>query len=86
MSLNALNRYSDLCGMFISSVDTNLPLDVVVKLLPLSSQILSNPSSVGRYAIGVAETYDYIVPATGAMVLIPDKNLVANIVQQAFYQ
>lgn len=86
MSLNALNRSSELYNMFISSVDTNLPLDVVVKLLPLSSQILSNPSSVERYAIGAAETYDYIVPGSGAMVLIPDKNLVANIVQQAFYQ
>lgn len=86
MSLNALNRSSELYNMFISSVDTNLPLDIIVNLLPLSSQILSNPSIVERYAIGAADTYDYIVPGTGAMVLIPDKNLVANIIQQAFYK
>jgi anionic cell wall polymer biosynthesis LytR-Cps2A-Psr (LCP) family protein len=86
MSLDAVNRSSELYNMFISSVDTDVPLDIVVKLLPLASKILSTPSTVERYAVGAGETYDYIVPASGAMVLIPDKALVGNIVQQAFYK
>ncbi len=86
MSLDAVNRSSELYNMFISSVDTDVPLDVIVKLLPLASKILSSPSIVERFAIGAGETYDYIVPSNGAQVLIPDKALVGNIVQQAFYK
>ncbi|MBP9040360.1 MAG: LCP family protein [Anaerolineaceae bacterium] len=86
MSLDAVNRSAELYDMFKSSVETNLPLDVIVKLLPLASKVISNPSIIERYAIGAAQTYDYIVPYTGAMVLIPDENLVGEIIQQAFYK
>lgn len=86
MSLNAVNRSAELYDLFKSSVETDVPLDVIVKLLPLASKILSDSSIVERYAIGAEHTYDYIVPYTGAMVLIPDQTLVGNIIREAFYK
>ncbi|MHC1740826.1 MAG: LCP family protein [Anaerolineaceae bacterium] len=83
ISLDGLNRASDLYSQFNSSVDTNLSLGEIVSLLPLASQLAGNTSSIRRYAIGAGETYNYIVPGSGAMVLVPDQYAVMAIIQQA---
>jgi polyisoprenyl-teichoic acid--peptidoglycan teichoic acid transferase len=86
MSLGGLNRGAELYDMFINSVETNIPLTTIVQLLPFSSKILANPTLVERYAIGPENTYNYIVPETGAMVLIPDQQSISEIIRQAIYQ
>jgi polyisoprenyl-teichoic acid--peptidoglycan teichoic acid transferase len=86
MSLNAVSRAPELYDMFKSSVETNLPLDIIVKLLPLASKIMADPSIVRQYAIGPNQTYAYIVPVTGANVLIPIPEAVKAIILQALYQ
>lgn len=86
ISLNAVNRASELYDMFKSSVETNIPFSTIVSLLPLASQLAANTSQLHRFAIGPNETYDYIVPGSGAMVLIPDQNLVMQIIRQAISQ
>ena len=86
MSLDALNRGSELYSLFINSVETNLPLETIINLLPFSSKILSDPSIVKRYAIGPSNVTNYIVPGSGAMVLIPDATSISEIIRQAFYE
>lgn len=86
ISLNAVNRASELYDMFKSSVETNIPLSTIVSLLPLASQLASSPSQLRRFAIGPAETYNYVVPGSGAMVLIPDQYLVSQVILQAISQ
>jgi len=83
VSLDALDRAPDLYSQFNSRVETNIPLSEIVSLLPLASKLAANPSLLRRYAIGASETYDYIVPGSGAWVLIPDQNAVMSIIQQA---
>jgi LCP family protein required for cell wall assembly len=83
ISLNGLNRAAELYNLFGSNVETNMPLNEIVSLLPLASQLASNPSAIRRYAIGPDETYNYIVPGSGAMVLIPNQNAVMAILLQA---
>ena len=83
ISLNGLNRAAELYSMFNSSVETNIPLSEIISLLPLASQLANNTSSIRRYAIGASDTYNYVVPGSGAMVLIPDQNAVMSIIQQA---
>lgn len=83
MSLDALNRVPELYSLFASNVETNIPLEMILKLIPLASQVLSNPSIVQRFSITEAETSNYIVPETGAMVLIPDYERIAVILRQA---
>lgn len=86
MSLDALNRAPDLYKMFSSTVETDLPLDMILRLLPMASKALSNPEIIEQYAIGPEETSNYIVPETGAMVLLPDYYLISEIIRQALYQ
>lgn len=86
MSLDALNRGAELYNMFVSSVETNLPVDKALQLLPFGSQIMSNPNLVRRFAIGPNNVSNYIVPENGAMVLIPDPISIGEIIRQAFYQ
>ncbi|MDP3682933.1 MAG: LCP family protein, partial [Ignavibacteria bacterium] len=86
MSLDALNRGTELYNLFVSSVETNLPLDKALQLLPIGSQIVADPNLVRRFAIGAANVTNYIVPTNGAMVLIPDPISIGEIIRQAFYQ
>lgn len=83
VSLNGLNRVSELYSLFNSSIETNIPLSEIISLLPLATRLASDPLSIRRYAIGTNETYNYIVPGSGAMVLIPDPYAVNAIIQQA---
>jgi LCP family protein required for cell wall assembly len=83
ISLNGLNRAAELYKQFNSSVETNIPLSEIVSLLPLARQLASNRSLIRRYAIGESDTYYYIVPGSGAMVLVPYQNAVMSIIQQA---
>jgi LCP family protein required for cell wall assembly len=86
MSLDALNRGAELYNIFVSSVETNLPVEKALQLLPFSSQIMANPGLVRRFAIGANNVTNYIIPENGAMVLIPDPISIAEIIRQAFYQ
>ncbi len=86
MSLDALNRGAELYNIFVSSVETNLPVDKALQLLPFGSQIVSNPNLVRRFTIGPNNVTNYIVPENGAMVLIPDPITIGEIIRQAFYQ
>ncbi len=86
MSLDALNRGPELYNLFINSVETNVPVSKVLELLPFAGSILSDHSIVKRYLIGSGNVTHFIVPETGAMVLIPDPGSIGEIVRQAFYQ
>ena len=86
VSLDALNRGTELYNLFISSVDTNLPVEKVLELLPLAGKIAADPGILKRYAIGPNNVTNYIVPENGAMVLIPDRVSISEIIKQAFYQ
>ena len=83
VSLDGINRASELYSTYNSSVETNIPLSEIITLLPLATKVASDTSIIRRYAIGTAQTYNYIVPGSGAMVLVPDQAAVLSILQQA---
>ncbi len=85
MSLNAINRAPELYNLFSSSVETDIPLDVVVKLLPMAADIVANPGSMQRFTITEEQISHYVVPETGAMVLIPDYNAIAETIRKALF-
>ncbi len=85
MSLNAINRASELYNLFSSSVETDIPLDLMIKLLPMATNIVSNPGIIQRFAISEEQITHYVVPDTGAMVLIPDYDVIADTIRKALY-
>ena len=86
MSLDALSRGTELYNLFQSSVETNIPVGAVLDLLPMGSKILSDPTLIRRYAITSAHVSNYVVPGTGAQVLIPNQPLVNEVIRQALSQ
>ncbi len=86
MSLNALSRGPELYDLFRNSVDTDIPVGTVLELLPMGGRILSDSSLIRRFAIGSGQVYNYIVPTSGAMVLIPDDALVNQVLREALEQ
>ncbi len=85
MSLNAANRAAELFDLFHNSVETDIPLELVVKLLPMAARTVENPATMQRYSISEDQITNYIVPETGAMVLLPDYEAIANTIRDALY-
>lgn len=85
ISLDAMYRAPELYNLFVSSVETNVPLDLVIKHLPLAVDALSNPERVQRFAITQQHVSSYTVPETGARVFIPDYDAIAEIIRNAIY-
>jgi len=84
MSLNAASRAGELFDLFRNTVETDVTLDVVVKALPLAARIMQEPSTLQRFAITEAEITHYIVPETGAMVLLPNYESIAQIISKQY--
>jgi LCP family protein required for cell wall assembly len=80
MSLDAISRVPDLYNLYLSSVETNLTLSDIIPLVPVSSQILSDPSRLRRYAIGTDHVSAYVLPDSGANVLIPNYELIEQVI------
>lgn len=86
ISLDAIVRAPQLWSDFSSSIETDLSLDRIVSLLPLVPTILTDESRIHRYAIGWSEVTGYIIPSTGADVLLPNYSAINAILNDAFSQ
>ena len=85
MSFNAILRIPDLYRQYQNSVVTDLGVDDILPLVPVASQILNDTSLLRRYAIGYGEVTPYVVPDTGAQVLLPNYELIHEIILQAVF-
>jgi LCP family protein required for cell wall assembly len=82
-SLNALTRIPELYDIYRKNVETNIGLDDVVKMAPVAAGLALDSSKIKRYSIGVGQVYDYTVPESGAMVLMPIEGAIQSMVRQA---
>lgn len=86
MSLNAVNRGPELYDMFKASVETDISASTIISMLPLGLKIYNDSSILKRYSIGEAEVTNYVVPESGAQVLLPNQEAVMTIIRQALSQ
>lgn len=85
MSLDAISRVPDLYNMYLSSVETNLSLSDILPLVPVASKILADPSRLRRYALSVDQAVPYVLPESGANVLIPNYELIHQTIIDSAY-
>jgi polyisoprenyl-teichoic acid--peptidoglycan teichoic acid transferase len=85
MSFDAVLHIPDLYDRYKSSVETTLGLADILPLVPVATQLLNDTSRIRRYAIGYSEITPYVVPETGAQVLLPNYDLIHEIIQQAVF-
>lgn len=86
MSLNAVARAPEIYQILSSNIETNLDFSTIASLLPLAPRLSQDESLLHRYAIGSAEIYNYTVPESGAMVLLPNMDSINAILNEAFSQ
>jgi LCP family protein required for cell wall assembly len=84
LSLDVVAKAPEIYNTYLRSVETNIPLDVVLSLIAVAPY-LSDSSRINRYYIGPGETTDYVTDS-GAMVLLPNKPAIQAIIHQAIYQ
>jgi len=84
MNLDAVAKAPQLWSDFASSIETDMQLDQILSLLPLTPTLLTDQNRIYRFAIDYKEATGYIVPQTGADVLLPDFSAINALLNQAF--
>lgn len=82
MSLDAVTRAPELYEIYQDSVLTDLRLRDITPLLPMALRVYS-AESIYNFYIGPAQTARYIVPGSGADVLLPIQYAVMDVIYQA---
>jgi LCP family protein required for cell wall assembly len=77
--LNPSKLYSSLAG----TVETDLRIEDILSFINLGPNLVADPARIRQYFIGSGEAYSYIIPSTGAMVLLPNMDAVLSILDQA---
>jgi LCP family protein required for cell wall assembly len=84
LNLNGLQRAPELYAIYKQNVTTNLDLDIVASLLPIATHF-ADSQEVGRYSIGEEQIYNWTT-TSGAMVLIPIREKVLEVMRQVISQ
>jgi LCP family protein required for cell wall assembly len=85
MNLNAIARIPELYDIYRKNVETNLSLADVVGLAPVASSLIKDTSKLRRYTVGPGQVSDWVVPGSGAMVLVPNYALIRPIIMDAVF-
>jgi len=85
MSLDAISRVPELFNLYQSSVETDLTLNDILPLVPVATQILSDSSKLRRYSISEQYVSPYVLPESGANVLIPNYELIEQVIFDSAY-
>ncbi len=81
MSLDAILKAPELYNAYTTFVQTDVELGKVITLLPLAKTIYEN-GDIRNYVIGFEEAYSWIT-FSGANVLVPDKELISELLIEA---
>jgi LCP family protein required for cell wall assembly len=83
-SLDGLSRLPELYASFGQLVETDMPLDRMVSLVPLASTLLADSSQIHRYSIDTSMATGYRVPYSGASVQLPVRETILRMLEAAF--
>ena len=85
MSLDAISKAPELYNSLMSSVETDLSLNEIMPLLQIAPKIVSDSSRVQRYAIGPEHVTSYVIPSSGANVLLPNYDAIWQLLLTAIF-
>lgn len=81
-SLDVLIQAPSIYKRFINYVDTNLDYDAIMQLA-YTAVHMKGEESLKRYMVGAGQVYDYVIPSSGAQVLMPDMYAIADVLNRA---
>lgn len=84
LSMDGLTRVPELYGTFSSFVQTDMTLEDVLPLVPLAGRIAAEPGGIHRYTLDPNLAQGWRVPYSGASVLLPQREGILAMLQEAF--
>jgi polyisoprenyl-teichoic acid--peptidoglycan teichoic acid transferase len=84
MSMDAIKRAPEMFSMLSSSIETDLSLTDLIQIAAIAPSLLQ-PGHIRNYAMGSKEVSGYVVPGSGAQVLLPKKDAIMQIIREYFY-
>lgn len=85
MSLNAVSRIPELFNAYNKNVETDLSIGDILSLAPVAPSLFSDTSKIRRYSIDPSDVSNYVVPGSGAQVLLPNDALIRQKIMQAVF-
>jgi LCP family protein required for cell wall assembly len=82
LQLNMVPKIPELWNTTAGAIETNLELIDIVELSQLADEI--DPDSIQNEILDHTYTYDYVVPDTGAQVLIPYRDKIRTLIDEMF--
>ncbi len=83
ISLEGLTKIPQLYNQFISMVQTDLGIDDILGMIPLGVELSSDTSRIRQYSIDLTMTDFWRVPSSGASVLLPDREAIETMLNEA---
>ncbi len=80
LSLNGLSKAPELFASYQKNVETDLTLPNLLRLIP-TALLINLPGHLRRFAIGPDQVTNYVVPGSGAMVLLPRQTAIIELIQ-----
>jgi polyisoprenyl-teichoic acid--peptidoglycan teichoic acid transferase len=84
-SLQAITRIPELYDLYRKNVETDLSVNDIISLAPVAAGLALDSKKMRRYTIGAGAVYDYTVPDSGAMVLMPNVGVIQGLIKQAVF-
>lgn len=84
LTLDGLTRVPELFSRFSKYIETDIGVEHLVPFVPLATGVAADPSRVHRYSIDSTMAEKWIVPYSGAWVLLPNHDAIRALLQTAF--
>jgi LCP family protein required for cell wall assembly len=83
ISLDAVHKSPQLFSSLAGTVETDLIVGDILPYLSMAAQFAADPARIRQFFIGPAEAFGYIIPSTGANVLLPNMEAIQALLNQA---
>ena len=85
ISINGVANAGEIYNTLSSSVVTDMTLGDIVPLISLTAKIINDPTRVNTYAIGRSQVTSYVIPSSGANVLLPNYQAIWSVLKTALF-
>ena len=85
ISLDGVAKAADIYNTLSDCVVTDLSLSDLVPLVTLAAKVMNDSSRITMYEIGEAQVTPYVMPSSGANVLLPNYNAIWQVLKTAVF-
>ncbi|KUK46464.1 MAG: LytR family transcriptional protein [Anaerolinea thermophila] len=85
ISINGVANAGEIYNTLSSSVVTDMTLGDIVPLISLTAKIINDPTRINTYAIGRSQVTSYVIPSSGANVLLPNYDAIWEVLKTALF-